>query len=457
MASGAGGIRGKVPAIVLAAILALSAYLQYTVVTQSVVTMGMSSDASDYFSYAYNLRNHGIYSKQVTWAGEQPPGGVQPDSLRTPGYPLFLLAIPGLDSGSTWLMKVERVQAVLAVVSVLLVYLLSRRFLAPAGALAAALITAISPHLAVLSTHLLSETLFTLLLIASVLASVSALRAGGTARFALAGLAWGLCCLVRPSVLALPPLLWLACWISPRMREWRVPAFALFAVFIAVQSPWFARNRLTPMDPEQGNLLVWSIHHGSYPDFMYEGRPETLGWPFRADPASLDAERSLGNVLRDVAGKFRRQPMAQLRWYLLGKPGTLLSWGYVQGHDIYVFEVEHSPYAERPAFAALRALSFWLHWPLMLGGLGAALAAWWRPGWLRLEGDARLAARVVAAVVLYAVAFHMCVAPYPRYGVPFRPLLYALALAWPCAWAAGLAGRRKAKTPARAGVPGRSV
>jgi 4-amino-4-deoxy-L-arabinose transferase-like glycosyltransferase len=442
MADSYSGPRRHLPLLVLGAILALAAFVHYTTVTRSVVALGMSSDGSDYFSYAYNLRRFGVYSRQVTWAGEMPPGGVRPDSLRTPGYPLLLLAIPGLDTSVAWLAKVERVQAVLGVASVLLVFLLSRRFLPVWGALGAALLTAISPHLAVHSTHLLSETLFLFLLLASMLASLAALRTGSTTRFALAGLAWGLCCLVRPTVLALPPVLLLAAWISPRLRAWRGPALVLLAVFIAVQSPWFLRNRLTPMDPEQGNLLVYSLHHGSYPNFMYQGRPETLGWPFRADPASLDAERDLGSVLRDIAGKFRAKPLAMLRWYLLGKPGTFLSWAYIQGHDIYVYELKYSPYDELPAFAGLRKLALVLHWPLMLAGLAAAVVAWLRPRWLRLEGEALVAARAVAAVVLYAVAFHMVVAPFPRYGVPFRPLLYALALAWPAALFARLAAGR---------------
>jgi 4-amino-4-deoxy-L-arabinose transferase-like glycosyltransferase len=403
------------------------------VVTESKVSLPMVSDASEYFSYAYNLRHFGVYSDDLTWAGEPPPGGLHADSLRTPGYPLFLLAIPGLDTSAAWVARVQLVQAALGVASVWLVYLLARRFLRAGWAHAAALLAAISPHLANLNACLLSEGLFLFLLLCSLLASVEALRKPHRWRFALAGLAWGACALVRPSVLLLPPLLLLGCWLAPRLRDWRAPALLLVAVFLAVQAPWFLRNRVTPMDPGQGSLLVWSIHHGSYPDFMYEGRPETLGWPFRADPRSLEAERSMGNLGRDLAAKFRAQPAAMLRWYLLGKPGALLSWGFVQGHDIYVYEVEHSPYAERPAFAALRLVSLLLHWPLMLAGLAAAGVAWWRPRWLGLEGEALVAARVLAAVVLYAIAFHLVVAPYPRYGVPFRPLLFALALAWPAA------------------------
>ena len=437
------GPRGKLPSLLLASILAFAAWLHFTVATQSAVPMPMASDASEYFSYAYNLKRFGIYSDDLSWAGEAPPGGVQPDSLRTPGYPLFLLAIPGLDASEQYLQRVVRVQAALGVASVWLFYLLAARFLRRGWSHAATLLVAASPHLANLETNLLSESLFLFLLLAATLASVRALERDTRPRLLLAGLAWGLCALVRPTVLLLPPLLLAACWLAPGLRRWRAPALWLFAAFVLVQAPWFLRNRVADLDPAQGNLLVWSIHHGSYPDFMYEGRPETLGWPFRADPSSAAAERDWGSLARDLRDKFRAQPARQLRWYLLGKPGSFLSWGHVQGRDIYVYEATRTPWRERPAFALLRTLAWWLHWPLMLAGVATAGLVWWRPAWLRLEGTRLVAARLASAIVLYALAFHLVVAPYPRYGVPFRPLLYALALALP----AGLYLALKSKNP----------
>ena len=50
------------------------------------------------------------------------------------------------------------------------------------------------------------------------------------------------------------------------------------------------------------------------------------------------------------------------------------------------------------------------------------------PRWLVLGESGTLAAAIVALVVAYSIAFHMIVAPFPRYGIPFRPLLYALAM-----------------------------
>lgn len=420
----------------LLVILALAALVQFTVITRSRSEMPMVSDAADYFSYAYNLKHFGIYSNALTWAGQPPPGGVQPDALRSPGYALFLLAIPGLDASDAYLHRVAQVQAMLGVLSVWLVFLVGGHFLRSGWTHLAAFITAISPHLANLGTYLLTEVLFHFLLLLSVQASILALRRPGNWMPLLAGLTWGLCGLVRPTVMFVPALLLLCTLVVPAMRKWHLAAFWLFAGFIAMQAPWLVRNQLTTLDRSQGSLMVGTLHHGAYPNFMYENRPETLGWPFRFDPRSEQAERDLPSVLTDIAGKVREHPLTYAKWYLLGKPVTFLSWGYIQGHDIYVFEPVQSPYLDHPWFAASRMLALWMHWPLMLLGTIAALLAWWRPAWLGLEGDRLQAARLVSLVIVYAIAFHVFAAPYPRYGVPFRSLIQLMALALASAWIA---------------------
>jgi len=69
-----------------------------------------------------------------------------------------------------------------------------------------------------------------------------------------------------------------------------------------------------------------------------------------------------------------------------------------------------------------------VHWPLVLSGAAAIFLVFWRPRWLGLADARQSSAAIVAVIVLYAIAFHMIGAPYPRYGIPFRPLLFALAL-----------------------------
>jgi 4-amino-4-deoxy-L-arabinose transferase-like glycosyltransferase len=411
----------------LGAILALSAYLHFTVVNRSTVAIPMVSDAADYFSYAYNLRNSGVYSNALSWSTEPPPGGIKPDSLRTPGYPLFLGLIPGLEASDDYLKRVAVVQAGLAVMSVLLVFLIARRFLHGAWPHVPALATAISPHLANQSSYLLTECLFLFVLLLAISATISAWERRSIGWFFLAGIAWGACALVRPVALFLP-FMGLAVSLALRSEAWiRRGLLVLCVGVVVVQAPWWIRNVVTDLDVSQGSLMVQSLHHGSYPGFVHEGNPHSYGWPFRYDPVSERVERDLPSVAQDILRKFQERPWEMTRWYLLGKPGYFLSWGYVQGQDIYVYDTKHSPYGTMPLFTALRTISLWAHWPMMLLGVLAAACTWWRPAWLGLEGNALVAARILAVTVAYAIAFHMVVAPYPRYGIPFRPLLYMLA------------------------------
>ena len=407
----------------------------------------MVSDAADYFSYAYNLKHLGVYSNALTWASEASPTGAPPDSLRPPGYPLFLLAIPGLDTTDVYLRRVALVQAMLGVASVLLAFSLAGRILRPGWSHLAAAVLAISPHIANMSNYLLTESLFLFVLLASIQVSLLALDSGARKMLLAAGLLWGLCSLVRPTVLFLPPLFVFMSFVLPKLRSHRQDAWLVLAAFLAVQSPWFIRNQVTTLDP-QTSLMVGTLHHGSYPGFMFENRPETHGWPFRFDPDAERVEQSLTNVLFDIADKFRRDPLTYANWYFLGKPGTFLSWGFVQGKDIYVFETRRSPYLEDPVFIQMRTVSRLMHWPLMLLGVAGALVILWRPHWLLIEGQALTAAKLLSCVVLYAIVFHMVVAPYPRYGVPFRPLIYILALAIPCALIRGRFSRGEQPSPA---------
>ncbi|MCY7389570.1 MAG: glycosyltransferase family 39 protein [Burkholderiales bacterium] len=425
------GLQHKTTAsrLLLLLILAVSAFIQYNVVTRSEFELPMDSDAAQYFSYAYNFKYSGIYSHMLTWAWEAPPTKLAPDSLRSPGYPMFLLAIPGLDTSQAYLRRVSLVQAAMAVVSVWLAFLIAARFLQPGWSHLAAAMTAINPHLANMSTYLLSETLFLFTMLVAIHLSISAYRSQRWATFFVVGLVWGCCSLVRPTVAFLPALFLFASLIIPKLKIWRIAAVLVFAGFVVIQLPWQVRNQITEMDPAQGSLMVYTIHHGSYPDFMYDNRPETRGWPFQYDPEGEAAERDLPSALADVYKKFRTEPLTYFKWYLLGKPVTFLSWGYIQGFDIYVYDTPRSPYKEDSLFIAVRALSLYMHWPLMLFGVGASLIVWWRPKWLGLNENGLVAAKAVSAIVLYAIGFHMIAAPYPRYSVPFRPLLYMLVLA----------------------------
>jgi hypothetical protein len=162
---------------------------------------------------------------------------------------------------------------------------------------------------------------------------------------------------------------------------------------------------------------------------MYRDDPRTLGMAYRFDPESSEAMASTAGLLRVVGERMRAEPGRYARWYLLGKPAYFLAWDNRAGgtRDVFIYPVTKSPFLDRPAFRAMHAAAHLLHWPLMLLAVAVSLVAWLRPAWLARESD-RTGTRLLAAVALGAIVLHMIGAPYPRYGIPFRPLFYLLAM-----------------------------
>jgi len=415
--------------IALLSILLLSAFIQFTVVTQTQVISPFRADAREYFFSAYNLDRYGVYSSEVTWPPEQHLQPPPADAMRPPGYPLFLRLVGRPQPTVEYESRIKLTQAALGVLSVWMLYLIAARFLRRRWACVAALLTAISPHLAVSSTYVLTESLFFFLLLASVLGLLGAMESRRRWLFALAGASLGLCCLVRPTMILAPILIVVPIFFAHRLKPFRSHALAMLVAFAAVLSPWWIRNANLPPQSGQSRLMLDFLLHGSYPNFMYNNDPATYGEPYRADPQAAQVGRNLSSVLAHIAQNFRNDPITTTRWYLIGKPGYFLSWADITGAgDMFVYNVASSPYLDDRRFDLIRRVAFALHWPLMLLGLVGACMPWLRPWRWGLSGTSLTTARIVSLVIFYSIGFHMIGAPFPRYGVPFRPLLYPLAL-----------------------------
>lgn len=118
-------------------LLAISAWIQLTVVNHTTVDSPLRADAGDYFSYAYNLAHSGVYSRERTWNSETPEAASAPDSIRTPGYPLFLRLVGKPEPTQSHLHRVALWQGSLGVAVVWLTWCIARRFLPPWAALLA--------------------------------------------------------------------------------------------------------------------------------------------------------------------------------------------------------------------------------------------------------------------------------------------------------------------------------
>lgn len=408
-------------------LVAISSVIQFSVVHGTAVDSPIRADAAKYVSYAYNLRNSGTFSHLPTWHPSHEGEPAVPDKLTLPGYPavisLFLRGEPDQD----FLSRVTLFQAALGVLSVLLVYAIASRLLPWGWAFTVGLVTAINPHLATISTYILTESLFTTLLLASVLATLLAVQNNRIRLYIIAGFLLGATSLVRPQLQILPFVLAGLALVLPAFKHHARGAILGLICFLSVLSPWLIRNATTEKPAGAPSLLVNTIYHGSFPNMMYKDDPRTYGFAYRFDPDMESASRNLSSALKHLATQVREDPLRYAQWYLIGKPGFFLSWGLIAGGgDIYVYPTPVSPYRSSGFFKALKEAAFLLHWPLMLL---AVLSAF-----LTLRGissptvnSLRAGEALLALIFLYAIALHMLGAPYPRYGIPFRPLAYVLA------------------------------
>lgn len=192
---------------------------------------------------------------------------------RAPGYPFFLSLVAGADAldadPPTAPRPIKMTQAFVAVAIVPMLGVLAWRAAGPlAGAVAAAL-AAVYPPLVWIPAYVLSEALYSVLALLSVLVLGLAIdrreppRSGRTTILvaALAGLTGGLAALTRPATIVF--LAMAVLWIALRSNRALAGAFLLGAVVTI--APWTARNigehgRLVLIASE-GGITFWTGNH----------------------------------------------------------------------------------------------------------------------------------------------------------------------------------------------------
>jgi 4-amino-4-deoxy-L-arabinose transferase-like glycosyltransferase len=411
----------------------LALLLRAGFVLETQVVDPLRADAAHYACYAANLHEHGTFSLDP---GPDP----RPDSFRSPGYPAFLLLHRVLFGASRLYDAARWSQVVLDVGTVLLAFALARRLLPWAGALAAALLTALSPHLVAATGYLLTESLTAFALTLGLWALHGVVR--GEGRGWVCGGAFGLASLTNESLAPLPFLLvWLA-WrrLPPELRSARRGLAVVALTCGAALAAWAARNALVlaPDALRGSSRALQTISHGSYPDFVFRD-PRWRYMPYRDDPEQPRYGEDPGHFLRVFAQRVAERPLRYASWYGLEKARHLWGFDGLQAtREIYTYPASTSVYDEHAAAEATLTVMRALHWPVVLCALFGLL-------WRRLRPDAAAGTsslRLLGACVVYVTCLGVVFAPWPRYVVPLRPVLYVLAVAGALAAAAAVRLRR---------------
>lgn len=200
-----------------------------------------------------------------------PAGG--PTAFRPPAYPAFLGAVYFV-AGQEAPPAARMVQTLLGTVTVALIGLIAMRIWGKRVGIISLGIAAVAPPLVVMSTALISESLFVPLVLGAVLAVLEARRSSRPLRWAVvAGLLVGLAELTRTNAFLLLVPLGLGLWGIGDRRPWRALSGPAVAAVIAALTivPWTVRNYLVfhafvPVSTEVGYTVAGTYDQASRAD-----------------------------------------------------------------------------------------------------------------------------------------------------------------------------------------------
>ena len=345
----------------------------------------------------------------------------QPTSIRPPLYPA-MLAATWFFTGSGNLQAVRVVQIGLSLLTTWVAFLIGRRVHSEAAGRIAAVICWLYPSLIFSDYLILTETLFTLLLLGFVLLAVKLVQEPHAMTAVACGAVLALAALTRsvlwPAPLVLCPLLLVL--LREPLPKRLGHAVLVFMAFAAVLAPWSIRNtRLQGVFTTVDTMGGINLRMGNY-----EYTPEDRMW----DAVSVSGEHNWVTALREehfdrpvtegVKDKWAQRKAVQ---YMVANPGTTIRRALIKFADFWGLEREfmagvRDGFFNPPTwFAALASATIVLAYALLAVG-GAAGA------WLAAPNDWRVHVLLLFPVVLITGA-HTIVFGHSRYHLPLMPIL----------------------------------
>jgi 4-amino-4-deoxy-L-arabinose transferase-like glycosyltransferase len=365
---------------------------------------------------------HGIARMLLDGHGYRFRESADPTMERAPLYPLFLLAIFKL-FGVNYI-AVQVVQAVLAGLSCLYLFLMGRWVISSKVGLTAALMFALYPNAIEYSARLYVENVYFPVFLAFAYYLCKASFQGSTRYGAAAGFALGLCLLTRPTLLVFPLAVPFGLLVSRQHRQsiqqvasWFFPMLIVGSMVI---SPWVLRNHqlsgeIVPVSTWTGSplyqgtqvskhILEWrelkSLDTAAMRGLRqaYERALEDGTWRNISTHPEVDYDRFAKARTMDVWREDR------LGVVIRSLRGLLFTWFFTYGPD-------------------LRIVSILIHLPLVLGLIGGAL-------WMARERpDAFIRAWPALALILFLNSLHAVAYPHVRFMAPATALSFLFSAA----------------------------
>ncbi|WP_409341182.1 ArnT family glycosyltransferase [Paenibacillus sp. MBLB4367] len=260
-------------------------------------------DQLEYTKLAIQLLEKGIYAYRDT----------EPNTLVTPGLPMFLAVIYGLvgyEPLEPALTVIRVLQCFLCLPAIWFLYMTGARLFQPAAGLLAALFAAVYPSYVWSTALILTEVPFLSSLMAMVYVQVRIIQENRKTDHLWFGLLLGITVLIRPNVLPLAVVPYLFLWFTSHRKKALVYGLQAAAAFALVMLPWWVRNWLTFHEfifiakGEAGNPFLGGT------DPYFRG---TIDW------TAIDESDQMAEGLRRIKQGLIEQPLLWLKWMTVGK------------------------------------------------------------------------------------------------------------------------------------------
>ncbi len=238
-----------------------------------------------------------------------------------PLYPLFLSGVLKIFGIGFWgLQAVRIVQTGLSAISILFVYLTGKKLFNKKAGLISALIFSFYPPNLITPGYILTECLFTFILLALIYFSFKFCDNLNILKFVILSVIWIIAVFCRPTVLFYPCFFLLYIFINKHYSLSQCIKFGITMalIFIISAFPWWMRNyneyrTFIPLTASSGNPLL----QGTYINYIQT--PENTS-NYEVGKTALETDNIERNVaIKRIREGFSNHFIKYLYWYTLGK------------------------------------------------------------------------------------------------------------------------------------------
>jgi hypothetical protein len=391
------------------------------------------SDTAEYYNSALNLYYFGTFS--TSKPSYRIPA--QPDASRSPGYSIFLLPFIHYYKSleQVWVHVID-FQAILGALIAVISFIIARLNLKRFWAFIVGLLAALSPHLIANEVFLLSETLYTfILIVANLFMCISWLSGRKFLAFA-SGLMVGISMLIRPIGILIGVFFAIIFLFNKENGRIMLPRYWLKPVlvfYLGITISFIAfplRNYITLGDFYPENNRGWeSIVDGSYINFTHKN-PVHYGNPYNDDPENSRMKKDKTYFFQIMKERFVSRPFAYLKWYLVGKTSSSWEWDIAPngGWDVYTYKLYKHGFKDNIILLYIYNLMKYVHKPLVFIcflTFPYLLFFYYMKSKLPYIYIKLLPPLIT---LIYFNFIMVLMFPLPRYTIPLRPYCYILAI-----------------------------